>query len=124
LDAGVRNGAWRRQNQTQGRVDGSIVNPTSPADFAFGAAEMMHCDAIEATPIAHLEFSVRFADGVAERVKTLPSHLRGVFEPLKDPAFFARLTVCEGFVAWPGEIDLAPDAMHEAIREKGEWVLE
>jgi hypothetical protein len=26
-------------------------------------------------------------------------------------------------VSWPGELDLAPDAMHAAIREHGEWGL-
>lgn len=28
------------------------------------------------------------------------------------------------FHAWPGEIDLAPDAMHDAIKQKGRWVLQ
>jgi hypothetical protein len=27
------------------------------------------------------------------------------------------------FVTWPGELDLAPDAMHEAIKQQGEWIL-
>jgi len=26
-------------------------------------------------------------------------------------------------VAWPGELDLAPDAMHTAIQEHSEWAL-
>jgi hypothetical protein len=26
-------------------------------------------------------------------------------------------------LAWPGNIDLAPDAMYEAIKKHGEWVL-
>jgi len=26
-------------------------------------------------------------------------------------------------VIWPGEIDLAPDAMHEAIQAGGVWVV-
>jgi len=28
-----------------------------------------------------------------------------------------------GAVTWPGELDLAPDAMHAAIRRTGVWVL-
>jgi hypothetical protein len=28
-----------------------------------------------------------------------------------------------GTVAWPGDIDLAPDAMHDALAATGEWVL-
>ena len=46
-----------------------------------------------------------------------PTHLTGVFEPLRKPEFFQQLEVTEGFVTWPGEIDLAPDAMHAAIRQ-------
>ncbi|MDE0907607.1 MAG: hypothetical protein OSB18_09530 [SAR324 cluster bacterium] len=40
------------------------------------------------------------------------------------PNFFRRLQVTEGFVSWPGEIDLASDAMYEAIRRNGYWMLE
>lgn len=83
----------------------------------------MHWDVISATIIQHLEFSVTFADGLTGRVKMLPSHLFGVFERLKDPSFFSQMKVTDGFVSWPGEIDLAPDAMHEGIRRDGEWVL-
>ena len=28
-----------------------------------------------------------------------------------------------GFVPWPGDLDLAPDAMCRAIKSCGEWVL-
>lgn len=83
----------------------------------------MNYDVVEAKPLQHLEFSVKFADGLTGRVRLLNSHLYGVFEPLKEPSFFNQLFVNEGFVTWPGEIDLAPDAMYESIREHGEWVL-
>ena len=81
-------------------------------------------DVVEARVTGALEFSVRFADGVTGRVELRPSHLYGVFERLRDPEFFSRLAVAEGFVSWPGEIDLAPDAMYEAIRRDGTWVLD
>lgn len=84
----------------------------------------MYFDVIEAKIIRHLEFAVTFADGLTGAVKILPSHLYGVFEKLKDPVFFNQLTVTEGFIAWPDEIDLAPDAMYQAIKQNGEWVLE
>lgn len=83
----------------------------------------MYWDVISATIVKHLEFTVTFADGLSGRVRMLPSHLYGVFEKLKDPAFFNKLQVTNGFVSWPGEIDLAPDAMYEAIRRDGEWLL-
>jgi hypothetical protein len=28
-----------------------------------------------------------------------------------------------GSVSWPGDIDLAPDAMYREIKSTGEWVL-
>lgn len=83
----------------------------------------MHWDVVEARVTGPLEFNVRFADGLTGRVRLMPAHLYGVFQKLKDPAIFSQLAVTEGFVAWPGEIDLAPDAMYEAIKQNGEWVL-
>lgn len=83
----------------------------------------MYFNVIDAKITKHLEFAVTFADGLTGVVKILPSHLYGVFEPLKDPGFFYQLDFSEGFVTWPGEIDLAPDAMYQAIKQHGEWVL-
>jgi hypothetical protein len=71
-----------------------------------------------------LTLHVEFADGVEGEVRILPSHLIGVFEALKNPAFFAQARVEQGAVTWPGELDLAPDAMYEAVKESGSWVLQ
>jgi hypothetical protein len=84
----------------------------------------MYWDVEKAEIVKHLEFSVRFADGLSGRVRIQPSHLYGVFEALKDPDFFKQLRITDGFVSWPGEIDLAPDSMYEAIKKNGEWVLQ
>jgi hypothetical protein len=67
--------------------------------------------------------AVRFADGTEGRVRFESSHLRGVFEALKDPAVFQQVRVDSGAVTWPGEIDLAPDAMYREIKRTGEWIL-
>lgn len=83
----------------------------------------MYFNIIDAKITKHLEFVVTFADGLSGAVKILPSHLYGVFEKLKDPDFFDQLDFADGFATWPGEIDLAPDAMHQAIKQNGEWVL-
>ena len=34
------------------------------------------------------------------------------------------MTCDRGFVEWPGEVDLAPDAMYEEIKANGKWVLD
>ncbi len=75
---------------------------------------------------ARTDFSltVRFADGLAGTVRFLPSFFRGVFAHLKDAAQFADVRIVDGVVTWPGELDLAPDAMHAAIKSGGEWVLD
>lgn len=83
----------------------------------------MHWDVIKAEMIGDLRFSVCFADGLQGIVEFRPSHLYGVFEKLKDPEFFAQLRADDGFVSWPGDIDLAPDAMYDAIKRDGRWLL-
>ena len=83
----------------------------------------MCCDVVQVRPLEHLKLAVRFADGVEGIVELQPSHLHGVFEPLKIPAVFAQVQCSDGFVSWPGDIDLAPDSMYAAISKAGKWVL-
>ena len=67
---------------------------------------------------------VEHRDGVSGYVRFRPSHLRGVFELLKDPEYFAQVGIAHGAVSWPNEMpDLAPDAMHDEIARNGEWIL-
>jgi hypothetical protein len=80
-------------------------------------------DVVDVEPVAPLKLKVSFADGTVGVVRFETSHMKGVFEALKDPGLFAQAFVDEGAVAWPGNIDLAPDAMHAAIKATGEWVL-
>lgn len=47
-----------------------------------------------------------------------------IFEPLRNPGIFAQAQVVLGAVQWPNGADLAPDAMYDAIRERGVWVLD
>ena len=41
--------------------------------------------------------------------------LTGALAPLLDPKFFEQVFIDDGAVAWPGEIDLAPDAMYSQV---------
>jgi hypothetical protein len=62
---------------------------------------------------------VRFVDGTAGTVDLttlIQSPGAGVFASLVDPVFFAQVFVEHGAVTWPGEIDLAPDAMYAEIK--------
>jgi hypothetical protein len=83
----------------------------------------MEWDVIEVKAIAPLALHVQFADGTVGKVQFEQSHLTGVFEALKAPIVFQQAHIVEGAVAWPGDLDLAPDAMYQAIKSAGEWVL-
>lgn len=70
---------------------------------------------------------VRFADGTEGQVDlrrlVLGPHA-GIFAALRDPVLFAQAAVEDGAVTWPGELDLAPDAMYDEIRAHGRWAPE
>jgi hypothetical protein len=71
--------------------------------------------------------AVQFVDGTAGEVdlsRRVASEQAGVFSKLRDPALFAQVYLDYGAVAWPGDIDLAPDAMYDEIAAHGCWVLE
>lgn len=75
---------------------------------------------------APYRLEVEFADGTRGDVdmrRLISSPNAGVFAKLRDATEFARAYVAEGAVTWPGELDLAPDAMHAAIAADGRWVL-
>ena len=83
----------------------------------------MYCDVNQIKVVGPLQLEVAFADGTHGRVVFEPTHLTGVFASLQNSELFNQVRINGGAVSWPGDIDLAPDAMHEAIRKSGEWVL-
>ena len=83
----------------------------------------MNAEVVSVKPLEHLRLEVLFADGLKGEVRFHQGHLYGVFEPLKDPGYFSKVNCAAGFVAWPGDIDLAPDAMYEEIKKFGAWEL-
>ncbi len=76
--------------------------------------------------VTPFRLSVWFVDGVSgivDMTELVHSPDAGVFAVLADPAVFAQAFVLYGVVTWPGELDLAPDAMYDEIRANGEWLL-
>lgn len=64
------------------------------------------------------EFKIRltFNDGV-KGIVDFSDWLSGpVFEPLRDPANFARFFLEGGTVAWPSGADIAPETLHERAK--------
>jgi hypothetical protein len=77
-------------------------------------------------PLTDYRLKVTFADGVSGEVQLknlIHSPNAGVFAPLADPARFAQVSIEYGAVVWPGDLDLAPDAMYQAIKQTGKWTL-
>lgn len=69
---------------------------------------------------------VRFLDGLQGEIdlsNLIHSPNAGVFTVLADPARFNAVFVALGAVTWRDEPDLAPDAMYDAIRNHGHWVI-
>jgi hypothetical protein len=83
----------------------------------------MEWDVTEVSVKADNALFVRFKDGVEGTVEFANSFFYGVFEKLKDPEKFNQVMVIDGVVTWPGDLDLAPDAMHDEIKSNGLWVL-
>ena len=75
----------------------------------------MYWDVVEVKPEPHYSLFVRFQDGLAGRVQLRPEELTGALAPLVDERFFSQVFIDYGAVAWPGEIDLALDAMYAQI---------
>ena len=68
----------------------------------------------EATVRGAYRLEVRFNDGVRKTVDLAPLLTGPVFEPLRDPKYFARVVVDAqaGTVVWPNGADLAPEALY------------
>jgi len=60
-----------------------------------------------------------FNDGNRKRVNIFPLLEGMIFEPLRDPAYFARAVVDPviGTVVWPNEADFAPESLYELPTE-------
>jgi hypothetical protein len=79
----------------------------------------MYWDIVEVRAEKNHNLWLRFADGVTGIVQLDPSEFTGVLEPLQDPVFFEKVYVEHGAAAWPGEIDLAPDALYRELQKVG-----
>ena len=98
-------------------ADGIVppIKPTAPWRVA------------EVRSLQDFRLYVRFLDGTEGTVNMkarVHSSKAGVFSVLADAGLFNQVGLTYGAVTWPGEIDLAPDAMYDEIKEHGKWVLQ
>lgn len=66
----------------------------------------------EVVVVAPYGLRLTFDDGVVREVDLAEDLWGSMFEPLKDPEFFARVGVDHGTVAWPNGLDLDPLVLH------------
>ncbi len=69
--------------------------------------------------LAGYRLRVRFLDGfegVVDMSALIASPNAGVFAALSEPDAFGRVFVGLGALCWPGDLDLAPDAIYAAIK--------
>lgn len=64
---------------------------------------------------------IEFDDGVSKQVDLRPLLNGPVFEPLLDPAEFARVRVDKeaGTIVWPNHADIAPETLYLLQDERG-----
>lgn len=78
---------------------------------------------VEALPSFQLH--VQFEDGT-EGIVDMASFLKrdcGVFKELRNVETFKTVRVEHGAVTWPGELDLAPDRMHDELQNAEVYVM-
>ena len=83
---------------------------------------------VDVLPLVHVtgvavigEYKLRllFEDGTVGDVSFEDREWRGVFEPLRDPARFAKVTVEGGTIVWPNDgLDMAPEPLYAAARQR------
>jgi hypothetical protein len=82
-----------------------------------GAVEQL-VDITAVEVIGDHRLRLTFEDGTIGDVDFAGRKWHGVFEPLRDPAYFARVEVDPeaGTITWPGGLDMAPEPLYEEAR--------
>lgn len=81
---------------------------------------MLH-DVVEVTHLGDHRLRLRFDDGIEGEIDLAPKlQFDGVFAPLKDPNYFARVRIEPdgGTICWPNEADLDPVVLYSWITGK------
>jgi hypothetical protein len=118
-------------NLAQKRIDGGLDTMRNQAestqDSTLGVIPCASWRVIEVHTLTGYRLAVRFVDGTTGEVDLsclIMSDNAGIFAQFRDLAVFAQAHVEYGVVVWPGEIDLAPDAMYDEIKKQGQWIPE
>ena len=73
-------------------------------------------DVVEVKPLGGHLLRIRFDDGLSGDLDLSAYIHRGpIFAPLADPAFFRRVEIRGGTIAWPNGADIAPERLYELL---------
>jgi hypothetical protein len=78
-------------------------------------------DVVEARPVGGYRLLLRFSNGYQGERDFSDMIAEGgpMVEPLKDGAFFARVFIDDGILAWPNGFDLDSIALHDEMKQAG-----
>jgi hypothetical protein len=77
-----------------------------------GTEELVHVTSVEV--IGDHQLRLSFSDGLVREMDFSEHRWDGVFEPLRDPTYFARVRVdpvCRTIV-WNDQVDMDPEVLH------------
>ena len=93
--------------------------PNSAADLEIQPAPRSPWRVVQLEALPNYRLALTFRDGlegVVDMKSLIFSPLAGVFAALHDEALFAQVLVETGAPGWPGQIDIAPDAIYDGLR--------
>jgi len=78
-------------------------------------SEIVHVTGVEVLGVHRLRLC--FEDGVEGEIDFSTETWDGVFAPLSDPTYFARVELDEvlGTIVWPNGADFAPETLHQWV---------
>lgn len=81
----------------------------------------MMIEVIGVRPIGGHRLEIEFSDGTVgvRDFASIAEKTGRMAEPLKDPAYFARVFIEEGALTWPNGYDWDPIALHEEMKKAG-----
>jgi hypothetical protein len=84
-------------------------------------SELSLIKVVKSEPLGGYRLRIRFSDGsIGERDFADVVAAGGpMLDPLRDPAYFARVFTDFGAPTWPNGYDLAPNALYTEMRDAG-----
>ncbi len=81
---------------------------------------LQDCEVTTLRVTADFRIAMRFRDGLVAELD-FAADIRGskgpMVEPLRDPAYFAQVSIEDGVITWPNGYDIAPETLHAWARQ-------